>query len=85
MAQLLVRKLDEEVVRGLKIRAAENGRSSEEEHRAILQGAIITSKEEKVPFTEFLMNGGPDCEFEELDEVIAERQKDLVPTESIFD
>lgn len=40
MAQLTVRNLDPELVRRLKIRAAEAGRSAEAEHRAILEVAL---------------------------------------------
>jgi antitoxin FitA len=40
MAQLLVRGLDRDVVRELKIRAARHGRSAEEEHRQILREAL---------------------------------------------
>ena len=40
MAQLLVRDIDSNVVRELKIRAARNGRSAEEEHRQILRDAL---------------------------------------------
>ena len=40
MAQLIVRKLEEEVVRELKLRAARNDRSAEEEHREILRRAL---------------------------------------------
>lgn len=40
MAQLLVRNLDESLVRELKVRAARNGRSAEEEHREILRQAL---------------------------------------------
>ncbi len=40
MAQLTVRKLDDDVVRRLKIRAAENGRSTEAEVRSILTEAV---------------------------------------------
>jgi len=40
MAQLLVRNLDEDLVRELKIRAAKHGRSAEEEHREILRAAL---------------------------------------------
>jgi plasmid stability protein len=40
MAQLLVRKLDDDLVVRLKARAAEHGRSAEAEHRAILQQAL---------------------------------------------
>jgi antitoxin FitA len=40
MAQLLVRDIETEVVRELKIRAARHGRSAEEEHRRILREAL---------------------------------------------
>src|ERR1044071_203544 len=40
MAQLIVRNLDEALVRELKARAARKGRSAEEEHRAILREAL---------------------------------------------
>jgi plasmid stability protein len=40
MGQLLVRDLDDEVIRRLKRRAAANGRSTEAEHRAILEQAV---------------------------------------------
>jgi len=40
MAQLIVRKLEEEIVKALKVRAARRGRSAEEEHREILRVAL---------------------------------------------
>lgn len=40
MAQLLVRDIEGDVVRELKIRAAQHGRSAEEEHRQILRKAL---------------------------------------------
>lgn len=40
MAQLLVRDIESDVVRELKIRAAQHGRSAEEEHRQILREAL---------------------------------------------
>jgi plasmid stability protein len=40
MAQLLVRDVDDEIVKLLKQRAASHGRSAEAEHRAILEGAL---------------------------------------------
>ena len=40
MATLTVRNLDEEVVRRLRIRAAEHGRSAEAEHREILRATL---------------------------------------------
>jgi len=44
MAQILVRKLDEEVVKRLKERASENGRSLEAEVRVILEEAANSSQ-----------------------------------------
>ncbi len=43
MAQLIVRDLDDDVVRRLKRRAAERGHSAEEEHRQILRQALRSS------------------------------------------
>jgi len=40
MATLTVRNLDEEIVRCLRIRAAEHGRSAEAEHREILRATL---------------------------------------------
>jgi plasmid stability protein len=41
MAQLIVRNLDEEVVKKLKKRAAASGRSVEAEHREILRSVLL--------------------------------------------
>lgn len=40
MAQLIVRNLDDALVRELKVRAARRGVSAEEEHRAILRQTL---------------------------------------------
>ncbi len=40
MSQLIVRNLDPAVVRALRMRAAEHGRSAEAEHREILRQAL---------------------------------------------
>jgi antitoxin FitA len=40
LAQLIVRNLSEALVRRLKLRAAQHGRSAEAEHRAILEDAL---------------------------------------------
>jgi plasmid stability protein len=42
--QLIVRNLEEEVVRELKIRAARHGRSAEAEHREILREALLPAQ-----------------------------------------
>jgi plasmid stability protein len=41
MAQLIVRNVEDEVVRALKQRAALHGVSAEAEHRAILKSALL--------------------------------------------
>lgn len=40
MASLIVRNLSEDLVKRLRVRAALNGRSGEEEHRRILEAAL---------------------------------------------
>ena len=40
MAQLIVRNVDDDLVRRLKLRAADHGRSAEEEHRQLLRAAL---------------------------------------------
>lgn len=44
MAQLIVRNLDQELVRRLKMRAAQHGRSMEAEHREILRQALVEAE-----------------------------------------
>ena len=41
MATLTVRNLDDDVVKCLRVRAAEHGRSAEAEHREILRAALL--------------------------------------------
>jgi len=45
MASLTVRNLDDELVRRLRIRAAEHGRSAEAEHRELLRLALLGDDE----------------------------------------
>jgi plasmid stability protein len=45
VAQLIVRDIEDEIVRELKRRAAENGRSAEEEHRQILRRTLRAPKD----------------------------------------
>jgi plasmid stability protein len=62
MAQLIVRNLDDDLVRRLKQRAAANGRSAEEEHRQLLRQALRPAG-----FAEALMampDVGDDADFE---------------------
>ena len=44
MKSLIVRKIDEMLVRALKARAARNGRSTEAEHREILREALAPQR-----------------------------------------
>jgi antitoxin FitA len=46
VGQLTVRKLDDEIIRRLKRRAARHGRSAEAEHRAILEEALRTEEDD---------------------------------------
>ena len=48
MATLTVRNLDDDLVRQLRIRAAEHGRSAEAEHREILR-AVLTGAAAQLP------------------------------------
>ena len=48
MAALTVRNLDDDVVRALRIRAAEHGRSAEAEHREILR-QVLTGSRQSLP------------------------------------
>ncbi len=41
MAQLIVRDVEDEVVRALRIRASQHGRSAESEHREILREVLL--------------------------------------------
>ena len=52
MANLVVRNIDEEVVKALKARAGKHGVSAEAEHRIILESALMHPR--KKSFTEVL-------------------------------
>ncbi len=66
MGALTVRKLDDEIIRALKIRAAEKGVSAEAEHRAILRQALLGEAPTQ-SFADFLLTMpcvGEDADFE---------------------
>jgi len=68
MTQLIVRNLEEEVVRELKLRAARHGRSAEAEHREILREALLPVKAKR-PLKEILLAmppAGEDSDFERI-------------------
>lgn len=46
MAQLIVRNLEDDVVRALKELAGRHGRSAEEEHRQILRDALLATSDD---------------------------------------
>jgi antitoxin FitA len=54
MAQLIVRNLEDQVVRELRLRAAGHGRSAEAEHREILRQALLPAASRK-PLKDYLL------------------------------
>jgi antitoxin FitA len=88
MATLTVRNLDDEIVRRLRIRAAEHGRSAEAEHREILRLALIADDPDQLKAAERLAEfrqrtagRGPPSVAEALAEARAERMKQLAGPE----
>lgn len=68
MTDLLVRGVDDELVRALKERAGAHGRSAEAEHREILADAL--SRPRRRGFAEVLASMpdvGTDADFERID------------------
>lgn len=47
MGQLIVRNVDDELIRALKVRAAQKRRSAEAEHREILRDALGSRRKRK--------------------------------------
>jgi plasmid stability protein len=69
MRQLIVRKVEEKVVKKLKERAGLHGTSMEEEHRRILREALLGRSKERPSFKEYLRQmpyPGPDELFERV-------------------
>ncbi len=69
MANLVVRNVDEEIVKALKARAGRLGHSAEAEHRNILANTLLRPK--KKTFAEVLAsmpNVGNDTDFERHEE-----------------
>jgi plasmid stability protein len=68
MTDLLVRGVDDQIVRALKEQAGAHGRSAEAEHRAILAAALARSR--RRTFAEVLASMpdvGLDADFERVD------------------
>jgi plasmid stability protein len=67
MANLVVRNLDDRIVKALKRRAARHGRSAEAEHRAILEAALVrTQRKTLAEVLAGIPNVGTDEDFERL-------------------
>ena len=67
MPQLIVRQIEEKVVRKLKQRAGAHGVSMEEEHRRILRESLLGNTAGRKSFKEALLampNVGKDADFE---------------------
>jgi plasmid stability protein len=69
MANLLVRNLDERVVKALRKRAARHNRSAEAEHRAILDEALFkTNRRSLAEVLAAMPNVGRDDDFKRVDD-----------------
>ena len=67
MSNLIVRKLEPEIIEALKQRAARNGRSAEMEHRAILREVLLVLKKRSLAeILAAMPNVGTDAEFERI-------------------
>ncbi len=67
MAQLIVRNLDDKIVRELKLRAARNGRSAEAEHREILRRSLAQKPRKSIKDILLSMpDVGEDADFERV-------------------
>ena len=54
VAQLIVRNIEDDVVKALKLSAAEHGRSAEEEHRELLRSALLRPRRVEPDFKTLL-------------------------------
>jgi antitoxin FitA len=67
MANLIVRNIDEAIIKALELRASQHGISVEAEHRKILEQVLL--KPQRKPFAEVLgeiPNVGDDADFERV-------------------
>lgn len=71
MAQLIVRNLEEDVVKELKRRAGEHGRSAEAEHREILRRALFPERHGRSlkDLLSSIPPAGSDADFERHDDL----------------
>lgn len=75
MAQLIVRNIEEKLVRKLRMLAAADGVSMEEEHRRILREALLTHARPGKSFSDYLLEIPSAAEDEPAG--LFERQRDL--------
>ena len=74
MADLIVRNLDERVVRALKRRAARHNRSAEAEHRAILEASLVAGRRRSLAEVLAAMpDAGRDEDFTRMEDESADR------------
>lgn len=69
---MIVRQIEEKVVKRLKERAGRHGVSMEEEHRRILRSALLGGQRRRPSFKEYLLrmpNAGPDELFQQKRDV----------------
>ncbi|MEJ7137278.1 FitA-like ribbon-helix-helix domain-containing protein [Amphibiibacter pelophylacis] len=66
MPSITVRNLDESIKTGLRLRAAQNGWSMEQEVRSILQQALSASAEPEVSFAERINRRFRDLDADDL-------------------
>ena len=72
MPQLIVRQIEDKVVKKLKVQAGQHGVSMEEEHRRILRAALLGPSKKKRSFNEHLLsmpNVGKDKDFERASQI----------------
>ena len=67
MAQLIVRNVDDDLVLALKRRAAEHGRSAEEEHRQLLRAALRS--EGLIDRLDRMPDAGSDADFDRVQQL----------------
>ena len=73
MPDLLVRGVEESLVRALKKQAGEHGRSAEAEHRAILEAALLSPPRRKLAdLLAAMPDVGRDADFERQSETAAD-------------
>jgi plasmid stability protein len=75
MPQLIVRNIEEKVVRKLRSLAARDGISMEEEHRRILRSALLPHAKRGKTFTDYLLEI-PRAGHDEASDIF-ERRRDL--------